>query len=129
MIAKLRFGMPNLIPSITFAVHIICGSIPGKSSATFQSTEHIPCASSFSRQLKMMPLYAGDLRMCVCAGLVARSCLILCDLMDYSPPVSSVHEDSPPKNIGVGCKPSSRGSSQPRDRTQVSHTTGVFFTI
>ena len=40
---------------------------------------------------------------CVCACLVTRSCPTLCDPMDYSPPVSSVHEDSPPKNIGVGC--------------------------
>ena len=30
-------------------------------------------------------------------------CLTLCDPMDYSPPGSSVHGDSPAKNIGVGC--------------------------
>ena len=35
--------------------------------------------------------------------LVAQSCLILCDLMDSSPPGSSVHGDSPGKNTGVGC--------------------------
>ena len=34
--------------------------------------------------------------------LVAQSCLILCDPMDYSPPRSSVHGDSPGKNTGVG---------------------------
>ena len=27
----------------------------------------------------------------------------LCDPMDYSPPGSSVHGDSPGKNTGVGC--------------------------
>ena len=32
-----------------------------------------------------------------------QSCLILCNPMDYSPPGSPVHRDSPGKNIGVGC--------------------------
>ena len=36
--------------------------------------------------------------------------------------------DSPGKNTGVAM-PSSRGYSQPRDRTQVSRITGRFFTI
>ena len=39
---------------------------------------------------------------CVCVCLVAQSCTGLCDPMDYSPPGSSVHGDSPGKNIGVG---------------------------
>ena len=40
------------------------------------------------------------IRPCVlCLG----SCLTLCDLMDYSPPGSSVHGDSPGKNTEVGC--------------------------
>ena len=34
---------------------------------------------------------------------VAQSCPILCNPMVCSPPGSSVHEDSPSKNIGVGC--------------------------
>ena len=38
---------------------------------------------------------------CVC--LVTQSCPILCDHMDCGPPGSSVHGDSPGKNIGVGC--------------------------
>ena len=40
--------------------------------------------------------------MCVLC-LVTQSCLILCDPMDCSLPGSSVHEDSPGKNTGVGC--------------------------
>ena len=32
-----------------------------------------------------------------------QSCLTLCDLMDCSPPGSSVHGIFPGKNIGVGC--------------------------
>ena len=35
--------------------------------------------------------------------LVAQSCLTLCHPVDCSPPGSSVHADSPGKNIGVGC--------------------------
>ena len=31
-------------------------------------------------------------------------CLTLCDPMDYSPPGSSVHGDSPGKNTGVVCR-------------------------
>ena len=38
---------------------------------------------------------------CVC--LAAQLCLTLWDPMDCSPPGSSVHGDSPGKNIGVGC--------------------------
>ena len=122
--------------------------------------------------------------------LVAQLCLTLCDPMDCSPPGSSVHENFPDKNTGVGCLqsvgsisrdlsnsgikpmsptwqvdsfplkvkvaqscptlcnprdytvhgilqarilewaalPFSMGSSQSRDRTQVSHIAGGFFT-
>ena len=35
--------------------------------------------------------------------LVAQSCLTFCDLMDYSPPGSSVHGDSPGKDTRLGC--------------------------
>ena len=35
--------------------------------------------------------------------LVARSCLILCEPMDCSPPGFSFRGDSPGKNTGVGC--------------------------
>ena len=35
--------------------------------------------------------------------LIAQSCLTFCNPMDCSPPGSSIHEDSPGKNTGVGC--------------------------
>ena len=38
---------------------------------------------------------------CVCS--LTQSCLTLCDLMDCSPPGSSVHADSPGKNTGMSC--------------------------
>ena len=41
---------------------------------------------------------------CVCVCLVAQWCPTLCDPVDCSlPGSSSVHEDSPSKNTGVGC--------------------------
>ena len=77
---------------------------------------------------------------------VTQSCLTLCNLMDCSPPGTSVHRDCPDKKTGVSCHallqgilpcpppgdlamPSSRGSSQPRDWTQVSCIAGGFFTV
>ena len=42
-------------------------------------------------------------------------------LCDCSIPGSSVHGDSPGKNTGESCLPSSRGSSPPRDWTLISH--------
>ena len=47
----------------------------------------------------MMSLSTSTCQMC----LVAYSCLTLCDPMDYSLPGSSVHENSPGKNTGMGC--------------------------
>ena len=49
--------------------------------------------------------------------LVAQSCPALCDPMDCSPPVSSVHGDSPGKNTGMGCHVLLQGISQPRSPT------------
>ena len=73
-------------------------------------------------------LYGSTLTSIHVLGFGAKLCLTVCDPMKCSPPGSSVHGDSPGKNIGVGCHPSLRGSSQPRDRTQVSHIAGRFFT-
>ena len=52
---------------------------------------------------------------CCVLCLLTQSCLTLCKSMDCSTPVSPVLGDSPGKNSGVGCMPSSRGSSRPRD--------------
>ena len=51
------------------------------------------------------------------------------DPMNCSPPVSSVHGDSPGKNTEWVSMPCSRESSQPRDWTQVSRIVGGFFTV
>ena len=54
---------------------------------------------------------------------VAQSCLTLCDPMDYT-----VHRILQARILEWLAFPFSRGSSQPRDRTQVSCTAGGFFT-
>ena len=52
--------------------------------------------------------------------LAAQSCSTLCDPMDCSSPGSSVHGILQAKILKWVAIPFSKGSSQPRDRTQVS---------
>ena len=66
---------------------------------------------------------------CVHVHLIAQLCLTLCDRIDCSPLGSSVHGNSSGKNTGVGCQVLLQGIFQPRDRTQVSHIAGRFFTV
>ena len=54
---------------------------------------------------------------------VAQLCPILCDPMDYI--VHGILQARIPEWVAF---PFSRGSSQPRDQTQVSHIAGRFFT-
>ena len=61
-------------------------------------------------------------------GLVAQSCLTLCDSMDCSPPGFSVHRILQARILEWIAIPFFRGSSWPRDWTQVSHIAGWFFT-
>ena len=49
-----------------------------------------------------------------------QSCLTLCVPMDHSPPGSSIHGILQARILQWVAMPSSRGSSQPRDWTQVS---------
>ena len=65
----------------------------------------------------------------ICAMLFLLTCVQLWDLTDSYPPGSSVHGDSPGQNTGVGYLPSSSGSSQSRDWTQLSRFGGRVFTI
>ena len=61
--------------------------------------------------------------------LVAQSCLTLCEPMDYSPPGSSVHVILQARILEWAVISFSRGSSQPRDQTWVSHFADGFFTV
>ena len=60
---------------------------------------------------------------------VTQLCPTLCDPVDYSPPGSSVHGILPAWILEWVAIPFSRGSSQPRDQTQVFCIAGRFFTV
>ena len=59
--------------------------------------------------------------------LVAQSCPTLCNPIDCSPPGSSAHEIFQARILESFAISFSRGSSQPRDQTQISCTAGRFF--
>ena len=65
---------------------------------------------------------------CVCVWVI-QSCPTFCDPMDYSMPGSSVHGILQARILEWVALPFSRGSSWPRDWSQVSHTGDRFFTI
>ena len=70
------------------------------------STGCLPITSkSYPRPIQVFhipPEGLPDPGACLCAKSL-QLCLTLCDPMDCSPPGSSVHGDSPSKNIEVGC--------------------------
>ena len=66
---------------------------------------------------------------CLKFSLVAQSCRTLCAPMDCSLPGSSVRGIVPARVLDWVAISFSRGSSQPRDRTRVSHIVGRRFTI
>ena len=73
----------------------------------------------------MFPCFVTAL--CACAQLF-QSCPTLHGPVDHSQPGSSVHRFFPARVLEWFARPSSRGSSQPRDGTPVFCTTGRFFT-
>ena len=89
---------------------------------------------AIQRQRFLCRLIGSWLALCVCVCvcvcvwwefwevkvLVAQSCLTLCDPLDCSPPGSSVPRILQAKILEWLVIPFSKGSSQPRDQTQVS---------
>ena len=61
--------------------------------------------------------------------LVTQLCLTLCNPMDCSLPVSSVHGILQARILEWVAIPFSRASFQARDRTHVYHVAGRFFTV
>ena len=59
---------------------------------------------------------------------VAQWCLTVCNPTDCSPPGSSIHGILQARILEWVVIPFSRGSSRPRNRTQVSCVAGGFFT-
>ena len=61
--------------------------------------------------------------------LVAKLRPTLCNPMDCSPPGSSTHGILQARTLEWVAMPSSRGSSRPRDQTEISHIVSRFFTV
>ena len=86
--------------------------------------------STSERQFKdMTATWSSGNYVMVKSVKVAQSCLTLCDPMDCSPPGSSVHGILQARILEWVAVPFSRRSSQPRDRTQVSHIAGGFLIL
>ena len=83
----------------------------------------------FKRKITLFLLLLQSVLISLDARPVAQSCPTLCDLMDCSPPGSSVHGISQARILEWVAISFSRGSSQPRDQTQVYLIAGRFFTI
>ena len=77
-------------------------------------------STHFSVSLLNNPLYQ---LLCMCVKLLQS-----CPTMHCTAP-GNCPWDSPGKNTGVGCHTLLQGTSQPRDRTQVSCIAGGFFSI
>ena len=88
-------------------------------------------------------LYSSDLKSCTKTTIIAifntkskqiyseiaQSCPTLCDPMDCSPPGSSIHGILQARVLEWGAISFSRGSSWPRDQTQVSRIAGWCFNL
>ena len=81
---------------------------------------------------KTLQQYVGKQIICsiwAVLRFLTQSCLTLCDPVDCSLPGPSVYGILRARTLEWVAMPSSRGSSQPRDRTQVSYIAGRIFTI
>ena len=94
---------------------------------------HTSCVSShgvvcvvFSRQVPPFSWVLSSLFSC-CVCLLGQSCSILCDPRDCSLPGSSFHGILQARILEWVAMPFSRGSSQPRDQTQVFCIASGFF--
>ena len=74
-------------------------------------------------------IFSGPFSLLLKWSEVTQLCPTLCDPMDCSPPGSSVHGIFQARVLEWVTISFSRGSSHPRDRTRVSRTTGICFTI
>ena len=78
--------------------------------------------SILMRWMKLGPLIQSE-------SEVAQSCLTLCDPVECSPSGSSVHGILQARILEWVAISYSRGSSHPRDRTQVSRIAGKHFNL
>ena len=87
---------------------------------------HLVCCSPVAKSWTWLSSWTTAMSMW--KALVSQLCPTLCDPMDCSPPGSSVHGILQARILEWVAISFSRGSSQPRDWTQLSHTAGRLFT-
>ena len=115
----------NAVNICTHTRHGTCGfdlHTPGCDSLLLASSAGKVLHLSFSSSVKWNNIYLFFF-------VVAQLCPTLSDPMGCSPPSSSVHGILQAGILGWVAIPFYRGSSQPRDRIQVSCTTGRFYII
>ena len=93
-----------------------------------QSPVSVNCSLKTSRPCNLLSSSLGICSYYYC-GLVTQSCPTLCDPTNCSPSGSSIHGILQARILEWIAIPFSRGSSWPRDRSQVSCIAGRFFTI
>ena len=79
--------------------------------------------------IKVTDLEMGRLKKQNVKALIPQLCPTLCDPIDGSPPGSSVPGILQGRILEWVAIPFSKGSSQPRDQTQVSCIAGRLFTV
>ena len=89
---------------------------------SIKTTTHRAQPNAAPGVLSLSPKLLLKWLMCTCMHAKSfQLCLTLCDPMDCSPPGSSVHGILQTKILEWVPKPSSRGSSWPRDGTCISY--------
>ena len=107
--------MPKFLESVFFLFHTYPEPNPSANSVILLQNRTII-------KTLLLPLSV----LCVLC-LVAQLCLTLCSLMDYSPPVFSVHGSLQTRILVWVAMPSSRGYSWRRDQAQVSCIAGGLY--
>ena len=120
----------NQFHSLPSSLSTLC---PGHTGLLFlKLTHHFPisgsCSAVPSAYSAVSPVVLITHSLTSFKVLVAQACPALCDPMDCSPPNSFVLGILQARILEWAAISFSRGSSPPRDQTQVSHIAGVFFT-
>ena len=127
--------LPKAPPSKTIPLGIRISTCKFGETQTFRPqhyTVHVTCTFSVVFSIftvrSLAPLTLDHFN-CLKWSEVAQSCPTLCNPMDCSPPASSVHGILQARILEWVAISFSRGSSRPRDRTQVSRIAGRHFNL
>ena len=109
--------LPRWLTCRKFSINICWKSEQEIDTRSERGQRHRGQKSSISNENPFLSIS----KLSYCAVLSRVSRVQLCNPMDCSPPGSSVHGILQARILEWVAMPSSRGSSQPRDRTQILH--------